>query len=122
MKHYGRYLPLILWTGVIVWGSSRSSVSVTEARDLDILIHKLAHIVEYAILYLVFVYAFFSNKRTYPQLAIFALLFVFLFGVSDELHQSLTPTRSPRISDAFVDVTGGIVGYLIAKIYLKKKE
>jgi VanZ family protein len=122
MNHYLRYIPLLLWSGVIVYGSSQGAVSVVETRTIDVFIHKVAHLTEYAILYLLFIYAFFSNRRRYALLSIIALLFVFLFGLSDEVHQSFTPTRSPRVSDAFVDVCGGMIGYLLAKICIKKKE
>jgi VanZ family protein len=122
MKQYFRCIPLLIWCGIIIFGSSQSAVSVTETRDLDIFIHKLAHITEYAILYILFIYAFFTTRRSYPQLAVAGLLFVFLFGLSDEFHQLLTPTRGPRVSDAFVDLAGGIVGYLLTKIYIKKRS
>lgn len=125
MKSICRKIPLILWSGVIVFGSSQASVSVTQARDLDVFIHKLAHIIEYSILYIFFVYAYYSRASRFPLVSIIGLCFVFLFGLSDEIHQSFTPTRSPRISDAFVDFCGGVAGYIIVKLYFvytKKTE
>ncbi len=122
MKRYKRYLPLLIWSGVIIFGSSQGSVTVVQARDFDVFIHKCAHLAEYAILYLCFIYAFYTSKKNYPVLSVIGLLFIFLFGISDELHQLLTPTRGPRISDAFVDVTGGLLGYLLIKIFHKKRS
>ncbi len=122
MKRYRRSIPLLIWSGVIIFGSSQGAVTVTQARDFDVFIHKCAHLTEYAILYLCFIYAFYTNKKNYPVLSAIGLLFIFFFGISDELHQLLTPTRGPRVSDAFIDLTGGILGYLLIKIFHKKRS
>jgi VanZ family protein len=111
-----RIIPLILWSIVIFTFSSRGAVQVTEERELDILVHKLAHIAEYCIEYVLCVYALTSLPLKKPQRLLTALLFVGLYGLSDELHQLYTPTRGPKISDVFVDLCGGVVGYTLIRI------
>ncbi len=37
------------------------------------------------------------------------LLFVGLYGLSDEFHQSFIPTRSPDLADWLADMTGAVV-------------
>ena len=41
------------------------------------------------------------------------LLIVFLYGASDEFHQSFVPTRTARVSDVFIDTAGGAFGLLV---------
>ena len=40
----------------------------------------------------------------------FSVLFVFLYGISDELHQSLLPFRDFEIKDMIVDGAAGFCG------------
>jgi hypothetical protein len=37
----------------------------------------------------------------------FTLLIVFLYAATDEFHQSFVPTRTPLVSDVFIDTVGG---------------
>ena len=46
----------------------------------------------------------------------FALIFLFLFPLFDELLQYYTPRRIPDIYDGICDVCGGIIGAYIRKI------
>ena len=47
----------------------------------------------------------------------FALLFLFIFPIIDELLQYFTPTRIPDIFDGVVDVIGGLTGAYLRKIF-----
>ena len=38
------------------------------------------------------------------------LLLVFLYAASDEFHQIFVPTRTPLVSDVFIDTAGGAIG------------
>ena len=53
-----------------------------------------------------------------PARAALALLFSVLYGVTDELHQSLVPNRSPDVMDLLADALGSGLG--IAAILLLK--
>ena len=46
----------------------------------------------------------------------FALIFLLLFPVLDEMLQYYTPRRIPDIYDGIVDVCGGLIGAYIRKI------
>ena len=41
-----------------------------------------------------------------------ALSIVFLYAASDEFHQIFVPTRTPLVSDVFIDTAGGAIGLL----------
>jgi len=114
-----RIIPFIFWSSLIFYLSSQNAVSVATEQQTDIGIHKLAHIIEYAILYLTFVLAFLNTKLLKLKIYLTALIFIGLYAISDEVHQSFNPTRSPRITDVFIDLFGGYVGYLLAKSILR---
>jgi VanZ family protein len=40
------------------------------------------------------------------------LLVVFLYAALDEFHQSFVPTRTPLVSDVFIDTAGAAIGLL----------
>lgn len=50
--------------------------------------------------------------------ALLALLFVVLYGASDEFHQSLVPSREAKWRDVFID---GVGGWLAWKIKLGRE-
>jgi VanZ family protein len=102
--------------------SSQDAVSVSESKNADVFAHKLAHIVEYAVLYITFIIAFSRKFNSPTKTALYGLAFITIYGITDEFHQSLNPTRQPKLSDVFVDFTGGICGYLVIKLYKKARN
>jgi VanZ family protein len=38
---------------------------------------------------------------------------VILYASTDELHQKFVPSRTPMISDVFVDTSGAIIGMIV---------
>ena len=47
----------------------------------------------------------------------YAICFLFLFPVFDEMLQYYTPTRIPDIYDAIVDICGGLFGAYVRRYY-----
>lgn len=112
MKILFRWLPSILWMGIIFWFSSQQAISVVENKPLDVLIHKIAHLGEYSILYLLLFYATGSYR--------FSFIILFFYAISDELHQYFVPTRQCRFTDVVIDTFGGITGIPLL-FFIKKK-
>ena len=110
---FNKYLPLIVWCLTIFFLSNSDQPDVGTTYWTNLVAKKLAHIVEYAILGLL-------SYRALNKSKIKALIFVLLYGISDEIHQSLVPGREPRIRDIFIDVIGGFIGLWIVK-YLPLK-
>jgi len=101
--------PAMLWLSVIFLFSSYPTVKTSELYWWDFLIKKTAHIVEYFILaVLVFRSLLFYKGRTLAVKTIFIIcfLFCFLYGVSDEFHQSFIPGREARLRDVLIDSAG----------------
>lgn len=117
-KQILRVIPVIVWSALIFYLSSQPAISITEAKTADIFIHKLAHVIEYCILYVLAVLAFYSKEKSKAVL-LGAFLFIVIYGATDEIHQSFVPTRGPRFTDVLVDSVGGLIGFVVTKVLLK---
>ena len=88
---------------------SPSSNPLTIYRLIHVLIRKMAHVFEYAILggglFLYFKY----QKCTTINQWIYALFIVLLFATMDEYIQSFVG-RTSSVRDVLLDFTGGIIG------------
>lgn len=96
---------VLVWAGLLFWQSSSSG----QGGLFELLpagSDKLAH----GLAYLVFggVAALATGSRSSG-----ALLAV-LFGISDEIHQSYVPGRSPEIWDLVADSIGALIGAFLA--------
>lgn len=110
MKTLRRYLPVILWSGVIFLFSSWETPPSPQDTLLNFLLKKTAHFVEYAILYYLAYRA--ANRRQY----FYPLLFVILYAVSDEIHQSFVPGRHGRPADILIDAAGALIALTKIKV------
>jgi len=93
--------------------SHREKVAFTDNYTVSFSIFKTLHLVEYAILYLLWWRTLKLMGLKSPYLM--ALFFTFAYGLSDELHQSLITGREGKLFDAYVDGLGGILGWVIQK-------
>ena len=83
-------------------------------------IRKAAHFTEYFILYCltINVLKFYFNIK---KAAIYSLLIVLGYAISDEIHQYFIPGRDMAIRDVIIDFSGGILGFIINIIIYKIK-
>ena len=116
------WLPLLAWCSLIFILSSIPNLK-TDLGGWDLILRKIAHITEYAILYLLTLRAF---DNTGPQqhgrkTILAAFIFAVLYACSDEFHQSFVPGRGPSVIDVGIDSIGVTAGYFINKHLLKRK-
>ena len=129
-----RYLPLVAWLIFISYASSDSFSAANTSRIIGpvvlwlfpntspetmavihLVIRKIAHFTEYAILAYLAARAF----RTSPRAALanrwflIALAVVAIYALIDEYHQSFVPSRTASIYDSLIDMSGGLVTLLI---------
>jgi len=71
------------------------------------------HFIEYALLSLLFVNALNMPWRHGWQIAAVAMMLAALFGVFDEMLQSLVSGRIAQVFDWTIDATGGVFGALL---------
>ena len=97
------WLPVVAWAGII-FGLSAVPDLGTGLGGWDLLLRKLAHTAEYAILGALLVRAL---HREVPAFAVGVA-----YAISDELHQHFVPGRRGAPLDVFIDAIGVGVGVL----------
>ena len=95
-----RWVPAVIWMGVIFYGSSLSVLPVIDSRPNSGDLHRLGHVVEYSILAVLLLIG--AGLR-WRGIAL-TLVIVVLYAASDELHQTFTPGRQGRLQDALFDI------------------
>jgi VanZ family protein len=73
---------------------------------------KLGHWAEYFVLAVLILRALRNEtgKKWELRHAALALVFIFVYALSDELHQTFVPSRTASVGDVMIDVLGGICG------------
>ena len=104
------WLPPILWAVVIFSFSSLPTIKASQFFWKDFLIKKSAHVFEYAIFTILLYRALKAYGMTQKNAAVSAIFMALLYGISDEIHQTFTPGREPRIRDVFFDTIGSLLG------------
>lgn len=105
---------LLLWGPVaavmaaIYIGSSMSDLGAPPGGLSD----KAAHVVAYAALGAALMRALAGGRvaAMTARRVLTATLLATLYGVSDEVHQSLVPGRTPDVLDLVADLCGGLAG------------
>jgi VanZ like protein len=95
--------PVVLWAALIFAFSSVPSLS-TGLGGWDLLLRKIAHLAEYAVLGLLL-----ARAVARPEIAI---LLGALYAVSDEVHQHFVRGRHAAWYDVVVDTIGVTIGVL----------
>ena len=103
------WLPFFLWAVVIFSFSSIPTVRTSEIHWRDFIVKKTAHVVEFFIFSLLLYRAMVnSNMKTDRLLLVTVIFAAFLYGLTDEYHQSFTPGREPKVRDVIFDTIGSI--------------
>lgn len=85
------------------------------------IIKKSGHYIMFGILAALYLYALKGRKsllETQGALFLLSFLFIFLYAVSDEYHQSFTPGRHSSGKDVFIDVCGALT--ILVILYIMK--
>ena len=98
------WLPVLAWAAVIFVFSSIPSLS-THLGVWDLVLRKLAHATEYAILGALLMRAL----QRWPA----AFAAGVLYAVTDELHQTFVPGRAGRPLDVLIDAAGVAIGIVL---------
>lgn len=133
-----RYGPLLLWIAFISFVSTSEfsalntstvvrplilwlfpNLSEAQQDAIHLLIRKLAHFSEYAVLAFLARRAFVTSSYAFIQRRWFQLgsLLVVAYAFVDEIHQSFAPSRTASIYDSAIDIAGGLTVLLIYKFY-----
>jgi VanZ family protein len=81
------------------------------------LVRKCAHFTEYFILSLLILRGIRAGRREmHLPWALLAILMIAAYAALDEFHQRFVPGRTPAVSDALLDTTGGIAAQILAAV------
>jgi len=114
------WLPPLLWMAIIFYLSSRSRISISPTYIVNFIFFKTLHVLEYAFLYFLWFRVFNNLNKKSTSRWFFPFIIAVLFAISDELHQSIVPTRQSTIRDMFIDTGGIIIMFIYIKYYYKK--
>ena len=101
---FAAWLPVLVWAGVIFAFSSVPSLG-TGLGTWDLLLRKVAHLSEYALLGLLLARA---TRR--PSVA---LVLAAAYAVTDEVHQTFVEGRHGAPLDVGIDTLGAFVGVCV---------
>ena len=108
---------------MIFYFSSGSVPRVGDTYWEDFAVKKSAHVFVYAILAVLNYRALLLENVAKNKAAFYSVLISFLYGVTDEIHQSFIPGREPKTRDVIIDTFGATVTiYLIYNYWDKFKK
>ena len=96
-----RWLPAILWAGVIFGGSSVPGTNIPGGYSV------YGHLSEYFVLGALTLWAV---RRQDRRAVLLAMALCALYAASDEFHQAFVPFRTPDPVDWLTDVVGSAAG------------
>lgn len=88
----------------------------------DRFIKEALHLIEFAILYVLFVVALAANHKLTAAASLTAAIIAGLYGIIDELHQSFVPARSATLIDAIKDIVGVLAVYFHIQYHYFKHQ
>jgi VanZ family protein len=118
-----RWLVVVLWMGVIFYLSAQPDLPHHPEAALDLVIKKLGHMAEYAVLAALAWWAWRDDHELASWRA-FVLAFgvAALYAISDETHQHFVPGRNPQPLDVGFDVVGSLLCLLVIRRVLHTGE
>ena len=119
------WFPVLVYSGIIFYVSSLESVETPQSiPHFD----KVCHLAEYGLFGLLLARAISHSVTRIDRatLIICTVIGAFLYGLSDEFHQSFVPGRTTDVMDLAADTVGGLLGALtyifIDNIITKRKD
>lgn len=105
-------LPLVYIIAIWVMSSLPDDVIMDlPSSTTDRFIKEALHLVEFAILYVLFVVALAANHTLTSRLSLVVAIIASLYGIVDEVHQSFVPYRSATLIDVAKDIIGVLAVY-----------
>lgn len=101
------WMPPIAWMGLIFFLSSQSSLPLPQGFAGKITSY-LAHFLVYGVLTVLY-YRSLIPTGIPRNRGIYAIALSAVYGITDEIHQSFVPNRTPSLVDLGVDVLGSLI-------------
>lgn len=104
-----RWMALVAWASTIFLASDQPGLAISDDPGVDRPFRHGAHVVVYAGLTLLLIWALTGRRIPSPRLVIGCGLLAVLYGVTDEWHQTMVPTRTGRAEDLVWDGLGAAI-------------
>jgi VanZ family protein len=101
----GRWLPPLIWMGLIFVVSAQPSLPSVPGR-WDLLLKKTMHALAYGVLTALFVRALRGYWTGAGLIRLVSISLAVAYALSDEYHQTFVPGRHGHITDVAVDAVG----------------
>ncbi len=105
-----RWLAVLAWAGLIFLLSAQQGLRVSQDPGVDRPIREVAHGCTYAVLTILLGWALSGRRAPSVRVMVAAATLAFLYGISDEWHQTFVPTRTGRPQDLIWDGIGILIG------------
>ena len=102
--------PSLLVMALIFLASSTPGSELPSFGIWDTLVKKGGHILGYALLGAAYLHGLTFARSLCRRSLFLAILFAGLYAITDELHQSFTPGRTPSPIDVGIDTIGAALG------------
>lgn len=103
------WLLVFLWMLLIFYLSDQPDLKSSLPTITDLILRKAAHIIEYAILFLLLLRVWRNYNWEFQASLFFAFFFSLLYALSDEYHQSFVAGRQGKIMDVVIDSFGALI-------------
>lgn len=118
------YFPPLLWLGIIYYFSSIPNLRTDLPNLLDLILRKIAHLVEFGILAILILRALLQKggqgieiiddlpkqRKFIRKVFITTIILSIFYAFSDEFHQSFVRGREGSLWDVLIDSVGIILG------------
>ena len=100
------WLAALAWMGLIFWLSAQPDLPHAPEPWLDRVVKKAGHAVLYGVLAWLYLRALQGNGLSSGRTRLLAFGLAVLYAVTDEVHQSFVPGRTPSPWDVLIDGAG----------------
>ncbi len=114
VKRFIPFLPPLIWMGLIFFASSRHRIGAGGNYWVSFAFFKTLHVLIYGMLYTLWRLAF--HYIDYAD--ILAVTISFIYGITDEIHQSFVSTREGTARDVFINLIGILLFSFLFDKYL----
>ena len=88
-------------------------------KKTNAIMRKVAHFSIYTVLGILLTGAMMHTKLNDKKRILITICIGLLYAISDEIHQSFSPGRTPLVTDVYIDMLGVIIGALLVVLVKK---
>ncbi|MFC1625799.1 VanZ family protein [Patescibacteria group bacterium] len=114
------WLPFFVWAAIIFKLSSKSILTISQSYWKDFAFKKSAHVFFYGVYAILLFRALKVSRIPKLKAAWWSVILTFVYGVSDEFHQSFVGGRGPTLRDVLIDTAAASLVILTIYKYVNK--